>query len=205
MIWRRLLVKSDSTIEDLHYTIQIAMGWQDLHLHYFTIHGKQYGIWQPGGMSFSDRASDVKLAQFGFRPKERFLYEYDLSTSPVKGVWRYWWRHQIRVEAIVPERSNQTYPFCTGGKGICPPENSGGAWGFMTAREEYSLLDILEVVTSFLEDENYVIDAEEAVKLRNWLLIYENKLDREQINQRLQQYATGDSKSMLFKQEILIG
>ena len=30
MIWRRLLVKSDSTIEDLHYTLQIAMGWEDL-------------------------------------------------------------------------------------------------------------------------------------------------------------------------------
>jgi len=31
MIWRRLLVKSDSTIEDLHYIIQIAMGWEDIH------------------------------------------------------------------------------------------------------------------------------------------------------------------------------
>jgi hypothetical protein len=29
MIWRRLLVKSNSSIADLHYTIQIAMGWDD--------------------------------------------------------------------------------------------------------------------------------------------------------------------------------
>lgn len=35
MIWRRLLVKSDSTIEDLHYIIQIAMGWEDIHIHYY--------------------------------------------------------------------------------------------------------------------------------------------------------------------------
>jgi hypothetical protein len=50
MIWRRLLVKSDRTIEDLHYILQIAMGWEDIHLHQFIIHGKQYGITQPGGI-----------------------------------------------------------------------------------------------------------------------------------------------------------
>jgi len=27
MIWRRLWVRSDSTIADLHYTLQIAFGW----------------------------------------------------------------------------------------------------------------------------------------------------------------------------------
>jgi hypothetical protein len=27
MIWHRLLVRGDSTIADLHYIIQIAMGW----------------------------------------------------------------------------------------------------------------------------------------------------------------------------------
>jgi hypothetical protein len=33
LIWRRLLVRSDSSIADLHYTLQIAMGWDDAHLH----------------------------------------------------------------------------------------------------------------------------------------------------------------------------
>jgi len=36
-IWRRLLVRSDSTIADLHYTLQIAMGWTDFHLHQFRL------------------------------------------------------------------------------------------------------------------------------------------------------------------------
>jgi hypothetical protein len=35
MIWRRLLVRSDSTIADLHYTLQITMGWEGYHLHQF--------------------------------------------------------------------------------------------------------------------------------------------------------------------------
>jgi hypothetical protein len=41
MIWRRLLVRSDSTIADLHYTLQTAFGWSDEHLHRFHIHGQE--------------------------------------------------------------------------------------------------------------------------------------------------------------------
>jgi hypothetical protein len=55
------------------------MGWEDIHLHQFIIHGKQYGITQLGGIIFSDRASAVKLSRLGFRDKEQFLYEYDFS------------------------------------------------------------------------------------------------------------------------------
>src|SRR3954447_6696951 len=35
MIWRRLLVRSDSALAALHDTIQIAFGWTDSHLHRF--------------------------------------------------------------------------------------------------------------------------------------------------------------------------
>jgi len=70
-IRRRVLVRSDSTIADLHYVIQLAMGWSDAHLNRFVIHGKEYGVYHDGGMYFSDRASDVRLTDFGFRPRER--------------------------------------------------------------------------------------------------------------------------------------
>ena len=42
-IWRRMLVRSDSSIADLHYTLQIAFDWSDFHLHRFLIRGKEYG------------------------------------------------------------------------------------------------------------------------------------------------------------------
>jgi Plasmid pRiA4b ORF-3-like protein len=54
MIWRRLQVSGDSTLADLHYILQIAMGWSDDHLNQFTIHGKQYGVYHSGGISFRD-------------------------------------------------------------------------------------------------------------------------------------------------------
>ena len=43
LIWRRLLVRGDSTVADLHATLQVALGWSDEHLHRFLIQGRQYG------------------------------------------------------------------------------------------------------------------------------------------------------------------
>ncbi len=40
LVWRRLLVTSDTTISQLHGVLQIATGWEDLHLHQFRSHGK---------------------------------------------------------------------------------------------------------------------------------------------------------------------
>jgi hypothetical protein len=59
IIWRRLLVRSDSTIADLHDTLQITFGWSDDHLHRFIIHGRQYGIAYLGGITF--RGSVAKI------------------------------------------------------------------------------------------------------------------------------------------------
>ncbi len=75
MIWRRLLVCDDSTIADLHYIIQIAMGWSDDHLHQFRIHGKRYGIYRIGGISFSDDPNTIRLKDLGLRIKVQVVIE----------------------------------------------------------------------------------------------------------------------------------
>jgi len=43
-IWRTLEVPGSATLEDVHYAIQLAMGWQNSHLHRFTIGKCQYGM-----------------------------------------------------------------------------------------------------------------------------------------------------------------
>jgi hypothetical protein len=67
MIWRRLLVRSEGTLADLYYTLQIAFDWADFHLDRFHIRGRDYGI------SFSSDARKVRLGDLQFRLNERFL------------------------------------------------------------------------------------------------------------------------------------
>jgi hypothetical protein len=42
-IWRRILVSGNTTLLKLHDIIQIIMGWEDYHLHMFTIDESIYG------------------------------------------------------------------------------------------------------------------------------------------------------------------
>lgn len=80
-IWRRILIRNDSSVADLHHVLQIVMGWNDTHLHRFALHGKEYGIAQSGGIWFRDDPAQIRLADLHMRRKERFLYEYDQGVT----------------------------------------------------------------------------------------------------------------------------
>ncbi len=75
-VWRRVRLADSLSIADLHQVIQLLMGWDDDHLHRFCVHSRDYGIAYVGGPSFGEDAAAVPLSRFGFRPTERFLYEY---------------------------------------------------------------------------------------------------------------------------------
>jgi site-specific recombinase XerD len=122
MIWRRIRVSSNSTITDLHYIVQIAMGWTDSHLHRFIINGAGDGIAQIGGISFTDDPHKVRLADFGLRENDRFFYDYDFGD---------YWQHEILVEKILTGKSSSLEPVCIAGNRACPPEDCGGAERFM--------------------------------------------------------------------------
>ena len=49
LIWRRLLVRGDTSVARLHQILQVAFDWQDMHLHRFEIRGREYGVNQEGG------------------------------------------------------------------------------------------------------------------------------------------------------------
>jgi Plasmid pRiA4b ORF-3-like protein len=123
IIWRRLLVSSNTTIAQLHECIQIAFDWTDEHLHRFHIHGKDYGIAYRGGLTFDDNPREVLLSRFCLHARERFRYEYDFTAR---------WRIDIRVEAILPGDQYQcVLPVCTAGRGAAPGEEYGGALAYM--------------------------------------------------------------------------
>jgi hypothetical protein len=129
LIWRRLLVPGDYSIADLHFILQIAFDWDDVNLHRFFIHGKDYGIYHFGGMSFSDDPYQVQLADFKFRKSEKFLYEYDFFNS---------WTHLIRIEDILSFDSKKKYPLCTGGGNLPVSEAEQKAEEFAKVEDEIS-------------------------------------------------------------------
>ena len=106
MIWRRLRVRGNTSLADLHHIIQIAMGWDDDYLHSFHIYGEDYGIAYEGGMDFSHNARQVFIDDFGFDAGDRFTYTFNFFDH---------WLCDIRVEAI--DSDLKRVPFCLSGSG----------------------------------------------------------------------------------------
>ncbi len=181
MVWRRLLIRSDSTIADLHYTIQIAIGWSDVHLNRFHIHGKDFGVYHDGGMCFADNPETVLLSVFCFRTGERFLYEYDFGDA---------WLHEVRIEKQLPLDPKRTYPVCIGGKHAAPPEDFGGALMYMQKRQElkYQFVFGDNGIDGGFGDKN----DPEFERSQEDQLFDPDAFSRREVNARLLQYARGD-------------
>ena len=172
MIWRRLLLCSDSRIANLHFTLLIAFGWSDDHSNRFHIHGQDYGVYHDGGISFSSNANKVRLSNIKFRKNERFLYEYDLSDC---------WQHEVRVVACLAPEDKRLYPCCIGGQRRAPPEGCGGSLSFMDRRDEVPLRldELLEEIRDYLESNNLeaIRDlAEDIEELHEWFIL--DRFDR---------------------------
>jgi Plasmid pRiA4b ORF-3-like protein len=124
-VWRRLLVPADSTLARLHHVLQIAMGWQDYHLHEFEIEDRRFGPSDPddAGMGFESPEDERKsrLSSVLGKPGAEALYTYDFGDG---------WEHDIVVEKVLPPETGMRYPACVDGKLHCPPEDCGGILGF---------------------------------------------------------------------------
>ncbi len=63
-----------------------------------------------------------------------------------------YWKHEVRVEAVLDADPKKSHPICTGGAGVCPPEDCGGAHGYLARRDEangYDAWQDLEALASF--------------------------------------------------------
>jgi hypothetical protein len=119
-IWRRLHAPGAMTLGNLHDAIQAAMGWHDCHLHAFDIGGRQYG----DRSTLDDVADENRLTLNGVVKSgvARFAYTYDFGDS---------WEHTVAIEKTLPAVEGRFYPACVAGKRHCPPEDSGGVWGYL--------------------------------------------------------------------------
>jgi len=127
-IWRRVQVPAEMTLADLHDVIQLAMGWEDCHLHEFQIGHDRYGVLMDDdfGSDLDADEAEVRLADEITREKAKFRYTYDFGDD---------WRHTLTVEKILEADPNVAYPVCLTGKRACPPEDCGGPWGYESLLE----------------------------------------------------------------------
>src|SRR5215475_3232320 len=98
-IWRRFLVRSDSSIVDLHQTIQTAFGWSGRRVFAFEVQGHRQGVRLEG------HARDMLLSDFRFYEKEHFTYAYNTADQESRP-----WRFEIRLEQKLAVDACQHYP-----------------------------------------------------------------------------------------------
>lgn len=118
LIWRSVLIPADYTLAQLHDVIQVAMGWENSHLHGFTVGKQQYG---PPELDDAINEEKVKLKQIFPKVGSKILYEYDFGDS---------WLHEIKLEDVIKDAMELDRPLCTSGQRACPPEDCGGLGGY---------------------------------------------------------------------------
>lgn len=122
-VWRRVVVPAAIRLDRFHETMQAAMGWLDCHMHVFSTEAGEYGSADPDLGHKDERR--ITLARVLEGPGDRLIYTYDFGDD---------WDHEVVLERELPAETGAVYPRCVAGKGACPPEDCGGAWGYMDLR-----------------------------------------------------------------------
>jgi len=128
-VWRKLVVPAQFSFHRLHLLIQAAFGWENYHLYLFSDKGHQADIVisEPRDEDWREvkDSHKVKLSDVFTQEKQQYQYIYDFGDD---------WLHLITVEKI--EDLQATKAECLGGKGMCPPEDCGGPWGYEALKEK---------------------------------------------------------------------
>jgi hypothetical protein len=126
-VWRRLPVRGDVLLGQLHGIIQWTMGWEDCHMHEFRTDDARYGASDPEADDQSAQSEDrIALRQVAPRAGAVIRYWYDFGDD---------WRHTITVEEVLEPDPAHKHPRCVAGENACPPEDCGGIFGYMRMLE----------------------------------------------------------------------
>lgn len=122
-VWRRVQLRADTRLDQLHDILQAALGWGSYHMHAFSFGEEEFGVPDPE-LGFGDERQVTlgELTDIG----SRFRYTYDFGDD---------WQHEITVEKLLDPDPGARYPVLVAAKGACPPEDCGGPWGYANLRE----------------------------------------------------------------------
>lgn len=120
-IWRRIQVPADMTLAGLHAVVQVAMGWQNCHLHQFEVAGVTYASDDGGGWGPAPKDERRSTLAQVLQPGRSIVYEYDFGDG---------WEHDVEVERVLGAGETTGSPTCVAGERACPPEDCGGVVGY---------------------------------------------------------------------------
>lgn len=122
-VWRRIQVRSETTLGKLHEILQCVMGREDAHLHLFIIHRERYGTCgqDQGDPRKTRDERRHKLSELVSGRIGRFAYTYDFGDN---------WEHILEIEKSIPPEAGVSYPLCVDGARTCPSEDMGGIPGY---------------------------------------------------------------------------
>lgn len=120
IIERTFIVPADITLTKLHKTLQVVMGWENAHLHEFTIDGVRYGTPDPDFPEMNVKSERRVRLNDALRQGKQFEYLYDFGDG---------WLHTITLTKTLDQWFDQL-PYCIDGRNACPPEDVGGPPGY---------------------------------------------------------------------------
>ncbi len=129
LVWRRIQVPEDYSFWDLHVAIQDSLGWQDYHLHEFTVLHPDREQLERIGIPDEDFPEErpcvpswqVRVSEYFAEGRPPALYLYDFGDN---------WQHVLMYEGAWPADPSVAYPRCVAGARACPPEDCGGVHGY---------------------------------------------------------------------------
>ena len=151
LVWRRLLVISETSLAELHEILQTAFDWSGEHLDRFLIHGAAYGVPCLGGIFFREDVGRVPLSRFRLHCGERFRYEYDFTAD---------WKLDIRLERVLPFDPKRALPSCIGGSRAAPPEDCAGTLDYLKRLDGHKNHPPLEELSLMAEAPQRWLEAE---------------------------------------------
>ena len=130
-VWRRVSVPDNFTFAEFHLIIQAAFGWGNCHLYEFvdSLFRPKCRIAERSHFEFCDEddvqnADETIISGYFKSVGDKCVYTYDFGDG---------WEHDVVLEGV--ENDGKSDPECISGKGLCPPENCGGIYGYERLKE----------------------------------------------------------------------
>jgi hypothetical protein len=119
---RSIEVPIDIRLDDLHFVLQIAIGWQNGHPFEFRSGETVWGLRDREAEINPLPAEEATLADI-LALGGKFQYDYVLGED---------WEHTVTLLSRGPPKADMRYPHLVSADGRCPPADIGGPIGYET-------------------------------------------------------------------------